>query len=79
LKFIKRWIEAAPKTFPKLLANSLVAFAESTEEQYKAPSIEIVRKLAMGNPQQCAWSGGIKLLFDCVIDPNLAEQSDAIV
>ncbi|KAL4497964.1 hypothetical protein ABPG72_014821 [Tetrahymena utriculariae] len=79
LKFIKRWIEIAPKTFPKLLANSLVAFAESTDEQYKSASIEIVRKLAMGNPQQCAWSGGIKLLIDCIIDPNLESQSDAIV
>ncbi|EGR34185.1 hypothetical protein IMG5_021000 [Ichthyophthirius multifiliis] len=79
LKFIKKWIEITPKTFPKLLANSLVAFSENADEQIKQAAIEIIRKLAVGNPQLCAWSGGIKLLIECVIDHSLQELSDPII
>lgn len=32
-------------------------------------AVETVRKLALNNPELCAWSGGIKLLINSIIDP----------
>jgi rapamycin-insensitive companion of mTOR len=54
-----------------MLANSLIAFAESADEYLKKPAIETVRKLALGYPELCAWSGGIRLLIDSVIDTTV--------
>ena len=78
IKFIRKWIEISPKTFPKLLANSLVAFAESSEDQLKKAAIESLRQLVLGNPEICAWCSGIKFLIDAILDPSIAEISESI-
>lgn len=56
---------------PKFLVNSLVSFAEITDEYFKKEAIETIRLLALGNPELCAHSGGIKLLIEAVLDPSI--------
>lgn len=46
-------------TLPKILANVLVGYCENTESEIKKIAIEAIRKLGLGNPKLCAWSGGI--------------------
>lgn len=48
VKFVRKWIEISPKTFPKMLANSLVSFAESSDDQLKKAAIETLKSLALG-------------------------------
>ncbi|KRX02551.1 Armadillo-type fold [Pseudocohnilembus persalinus] len=79
LKLVRKWIEVAPRTFPKLLANSLISFAEQADIQFKKPAVETVRKLALGYPELCAASGGIRLLIDSIIDVQISDLSESIV
>lgn len=44
LKFIQKWIEVSPKTVPKLLVSSLVAFGELPVEDGKKEAITIAEK-----------------------------------
>jgi hypothetical protein len=46
LKFIQKWIDISPKTVPKLLVSSLVAFSELPVDDGKKESIHIVEKKA---------------------------------
>jgi hypothetical protein len=46
-------------SLPKILANVLVAYTENAESEIKKIALETLRKLALGNPKLCAWSGGI--------------------
>jgi hypothetical protein len=34
-----------------------------------------IRKLSTNNPELCAWSGGIGILLNAIIDPTLEELS----
>lgn len=45
---MRKWIEISPKNFPKMLANSMVAFAESADDQLKKHAIETLKNLALG-------------------------------
>ena len=42
----------------------------------KRSAIEIVRKLALANPKLCAWSGGIILLIDSIMDTTVGDISE---
>lgn len=78
MKIIQRFIEVIHK-IPKIITNSLVAFAESGDETNKSLAVLTVRLLALNNPLLCGWSGGIRLLVESAIDPSLNEISDSIV
>ena len=51
LKLLRRWIETDAKSFPKLLANTLVSLSEASEDLIKKAVIENLRKLAISNPE----------------------------
>lgn len=38
-----------------------------------------MRKLALGNPELCAWSGGIKLIIESITNSYLEDISDSLV
>jgi rapamycin-insensitive companion of mTOR len=78
IKFIRRWIVVDAASFPKLLANSLVALAEGGEEQIKKAAIETLRKLTVRNPEVAADCGGMKILFEAIIDPNFEDSFESI-
>eukprot|EP00826_Nyctotherus_ovalis_P047255 TRINITY_DN5415_c0_g1_i2.p1 TRINITY_DN5415_c0_g1~~TRINITY_DN5415_c0_g1_i2.p1 ORF type:complete len:233 (-),score=54.43 TRINITY_DN5415_c0_g1_i2:25-723(-) len=80
LKLVSHWIETDPQSLPKGFLRSLVAIATySPDDQIKKSAIEIIRKGAIACTEQCAWSGGIGVLIDSVIDPSCAEISESIV
>ena len=66
------------------MLDPLSGFSEHKELQWARPGtvyktldpIEIVRKLAMANPKLCAWSGGIILLIDSIMDPSVGDISE---
>jgi rapamycin-insensitive companion of mTOR len=35
--------------------------------------------MALGHPEMCAWSGGLKLLIDSIVDPSVESLSESIV
>ena len=61
------------------MANVLVAYTENAETEIKKMALETLRKLALGNPKLCAWSGGIQLLIDSVVDPSADSLSESVV
>ena len=78
LKLLRKWIETEPKTFPKLLANSLVGLLDTLDSLNKKVVVELLRKLALSNPELAAWAGVIKVLVDSIIDPSLREMSESL-
>jgi hypothetical protein len=69
LKFVSRWREVSPKNFPKFLVNSMVALSDSTDIALRRASVDFLRELVLVNPLIVAWSGGIRILIDCIVDP----------
>ena len=78
LKLLRKWIDIDPKNFPKLLANTLVSLSESSEDLIKKAVIENLRKLAISNSELAAWSGGIRILVEAIIDPTTREMSESL-
>jgi len=79
IKFIRNWIFVDAMSFPKLLANSVVALSEqNSNEQIRKASVETLRKLAVRNPELAANCGGMKILFEAIINPNFEDSFESI-
>jgi len=80
LKLISHWVETDPHSVPRIFFQSLVAIATHTpEDQIKKPVIEILRKGSIFCTNLCAWSGGINVLIESIIDPGCSDISESIV
>lgn len=67
-KLIKTWAELSPLNFPKSLCNSLIALSESENDELKEFGLEALRFLTCKNLPLVAWSGGIRVLINSVLD-----------
>lgn len=67
-KLIRRWLEVSPKSFPKGICNSLIALSEVENDEFKDFGIEALRLLSSSNLVLVAWSGGLKVLINAVLD-----------
>ena len=67
-KLIRKWLEISPKTFPKAICNSLIALSESENDDFKDFGLEALRLLSSSNLMIVAWSGGIKVLINAILD-----------
>ena len=67
-KLIRRWLEISPMNFPKGLCNSLIALSEVENDEFKDFGIEALRLLSSSNLILVAWSGGLRVLINTVLD-----------
>lgn len=73
-KLIRKWLEAAPSTFPKGLCNALVALSEAENDEFKEFGLEAIRLLSVSNPTLVAWSGGIRVLISALMDIRCSQE-----
>lgn len=67
-KLIRRWLEISPSTFPKSICNSLIALSEVDNDEFKDFGLEALRLLSSSNLLLVAWSGGLKVLVNSILD-----------
>ena len=80
LKFVANWLDVDPQSAPLSFFQSLVAIASyPAEDQIRKPAIEILRKGSISCTHLCAWTGGLNVLIDSIIDTSCAEFSETIV
>lgn len=73
-KLIWKWLEIASKDFPKAICNSLVALSEVENDEFKDFGIESLRFLSSSNLPIVAWSGGLKILTNAILDIKCSQE-----
>ncbi|CAK9856921.1 unnamed protein product [Sphagnum jensenii] len=79
LKLIKKFISIAPTAFPVSFARSLVAIANSKDDNIRRVCIEILRELSVVNPEVVTKVNGFSCLLEAVLDPSTNDMGESIV
>lgn len=69
----------APQLYPVAFGRSLVAVANSRDDNFRKLCLEALRELAIVNPRVVAAVGGFSSLLDAVIEPLTQEMADNIM
>ena len=68
LKWIQIWITKYPKSFPFILAQSLISICKNFEDTLRKRGIDILSEIAAKCHEVCSRIGGFKILVDSLID-----------
>jgi hypothetical protein len=63
---------------PRTLVVSMVALADHPEDDFRRVCLEAIRRLALVHPRTVAECGGIKLMVNSILDPDLTDISQIL-
>jgi hypothetical protein len=79
LKLIDKVRDIAPEVYPISFARSLVAIANSKEDNFRRMCMDSLRELSLVNPAIVATASGFATLLEAVIDPISPDSADKIL
>lgn len=79
LKLMEQYLKVSPSTFPISFARSLVAICNSKDDAFRKLCLEMLRSIAMMNPQVVAFANGFASLMESIIEPITQEMADNIL
>ena len=72
-------LSIAPTLYPISFARSLVAVANSKEDNFRKICVETLRELSLVNPKLVATVNGYSCLLEAVMEPINQELADSIL